>query len=67
MLNTRSLTKGAHAPDDLYSQAVPFEVAMEHIRGHNRIDLNNTGNPDSASLGFADESSMHSKQYRKIF
>ena len=63
----RTLTRGAHVPGDLYPQAVPFEVAMEHIRGHYRIDLNNTGNPDSASLGFADESGVHSKQYRKIF
>jgi hypothetical protein len=63
----RTLTRGAHAPGNLYPQAVPFEVAMEEIRGHYRIDLNNTGNPDSASLGFADESGVHSKQYRKIF
>jgi len=63
----RTLTRGAHAPGNLYPQAVPFEVAMEHIRGHYRIDLNDTGNPDSASLGFADESGVHSKQYRKIF
>jgi len=67
MLNTGILTKGVHAPGDLYPQAVPFEVAMEHIRGHNRIDLNNTGNPDNASHCFADESGVHSKQYRKIF
>ena len=63
----RTLTRGAHAPGNLYPQAVPFEVAMEAIRGHYRIDLNDTGNPDSASLGFADESGIHSKQYRKIF
>jgi hypothetical protein len=63
----RTLTRGAHAPGNLYPQAIPFEVAMEQIRGHYRIDLNNTGNPDSASLGFADESGVHSKQYRKIF
>ena len=60
-------TRGAHTPGNLYPQAVPFEVAMEAIRGHYRIDLNDTGNPDSASLGFADESGVHSKQYRKIF
>ena len=43
-------------PGDLYSQAVPFETTMEAIRGHYRIDLNDTGNSDSASLGFAEES-----------
>ncbi|MEO5864435.1 MAG: hypothetical protein ABIQ79_05315 [Nitrospiraceae bacterium] len=63
----RTLTRGAHAPGELYPQAVPFEVAMEHIRGHYRIDLNDTGNPDSASLGFSDDSGVHSRQYRKIF
>lgn len=63
----RTLTRGAHVPGNLYPQAIPFEVAMEEIRGHYRIDLNNTGNPDSASLGFADESGVHSKRYRKIF
>lgn len=54
-------------PVQSVSPAVPFEIAMEAIRGHYRIDLNDTGNPDSASLGFADESGVHSKQYRKIF
>jgi hypothetical protein len=63
----RILTRGAHAPGNLYPQAVPFEVAMEAIRGHYRIDLNDTGNPDSGSLGFADESGVHSRHYRKIF
>jgi hypothetical protein len=63
----RILTRGAHAPGNLYPQAVPFETAMEAIRGHYRIDLNDTGNPDSASLGFGDESGVHSRQYRKIF
>jgi hypothetical protein len=63
----RILTRGAHAPGDLYPQAIPFETAMEAIRGHYRIDLNDTGNPDRASLGFADESGVHSKHYRKIF
>ena len=58
----RTLTRGAHAPGNLYPQAVPFEAAMEAIRGHYRIDLNDTGNPDSASLGFSDESGVHSRQ-----
>ncbi len=63
----RTLARGAHVPGHLYPQAIPFEVAMEAIRGHYRIDLNNTGSPDSASLGLADESGVHSKQYRRIF
>ncbi|WP_455377249.1 hypothetical protein [Petrachloros mirabilis] len=63
----RTLSRGAHAPGGLYPDAVPFEVAMEEIRGYYRIDLNNTSAPDTASIGFADESGVHSKNYRKIF
>lgn len=63
----RTLTRGAHAPGTLYPGAVPFEVAMEGVRGHYRIDLNDTGSPDKGSLGFADESGVHSKQFRRIF
>jgi hypothetical protein len=63
----RVLARGAHAPGELYPQAIPFETVMEHVRGHYRIDLNDTGEPDKASLGFADESGVHSKQYRRIF
>jgi hypothetical protein len=63
----RTLTRGAHAPGTLYPGAVPFEVAMEAVRGHYRIDLNDTGSPDNGALGFADESGVHSKNYRRIF
>lgn len=61
------LARGAHAPGDLYPQAIPFEVAMEQVRGHYRIDLHDAGHPDKASLGFADESGVHSKNYRPLF
>jgi hypothetical protein len=61
------LARGAHAPGELYPQAIPFEVSMEHVRGHYRIDLNDTANPDKGSLGFADESGVHSKSYRLLF
>jgi len=63
----RTLTRGAHAPGNLYPDAIPFEVAMEAVRGHYRIDLNDTGSPDKGSLGFADESGIHSKHFRRIF
>jgi hypothetical protein len=62
-----TLAQGAHAPGTLYPNAIPFEVAMEHVRGYYRIDLNDTGSPDTGSLGFADESGVHSKHYRRIF
>jgi hypothetical protein len=61
------LSRGAHVPGELYPSAVPFEVAMEHVRGHYRIDLNDTGHPDKGSIGFADESGVHSKHYRALF
>lgn len=63
----RTLARGAHAPGTLYPNAIPFEVAMEQVRGYYRIDLNDTGSPDTGALGFADESGVHSKQYRRVF
>ncbi|MEK9141171.1 MAG: hypothetical protein AAB308_08985, partial [Nitrospirota bacterium] len=45
----RTLARGAHAPGTLYPNAVPFEVAMEQVRGYYRIDLNDTGSPDKGS------------------
>jgi hypothetical protein len=61
------LARGAHAPGEFYPQAVPFETAMEQVRGHYRINLENLGAPDLASLGFADESGVHSRHYRRVF
>jgi hypothetical protein len=63
----RTLARGAHAPGTLLPSAVPFEVAMEEVRGHYRIDLNDTSAPDKGSLGMADESGVHSRQFRRIF
>jgi hypothetical protein len=63
----RTLARGAHAPGTLLPSAIPFEVAMEEVRGHYRIDLNDTGAPDKGSLGMADESGVHSKHFRRIF
>ena len=63
----RTLSRGAHAPGELYPQMIPFEEAMEHVKGHYRIDLNDTGNPDAGSLGLADDSGVHSRHYRRIF
>lgn len=62
-----TLALGAHAPGGLYPSAVPFEEAMERVRGRYQINLNNTDHTDRASLGFADESGVHSKNYRPIF
>jgi len=61
------LALGAHAPGNLYPQAFPFEETMEQVRGHYRIDLNDTAHPDQGSVGFADDSGVHSRHYKKIF
>jgi hypothetical protein len=61
------LARGAHAPGHLYPQAIPFEIVMEEVRGHYRIDLSDPGKPDQASIGFADESGIHSKDFSQIF
>ena len=63
----KTLARGAHAPGTLLPSAIPFEVAMEAVRGHYRIDLNDTGAPDKGSLGLSDESGVHSKHFRVIF
>ncbi|MEK7305689.1 MAG: hypothetical protein AAB034_06010 [Nitrospirota bacterium] len=63
----KTLALGAHAPGTLLPRAIPFEVTMEEVRGHYRIDLNDTGAPDKGSLGYTDESGVHSKRYRSIF
>jgi hypothetical protein len=62
-----TLALGAHAPGGLYPSAVPFEEAMEHVRGRYQINLNNSDHPDRASLGFEDESGVRSKNYKPIF
>ena len=63
----KTLALGAHAPGTLLPRAIPFEATMEEVRGHYRIDLNDTGAPDKGSLGCTDESGVHSKRYRPIF
>ena len=63
----KTLALGAHAPGTLLPRAIPFEVTMEEVRGHYRIDLNDTGAPDKGSLGYTDDSGVHSKRYRSIF
>lgn len=63
----KTLALGAHAPGTLLPRAIPFEVTMEEVRGHYRIDLNDTGAPDKGSLGYTDESGVHSKRYRSLF
>lgn len=63
----KTLALGAHAPGTLLPRTIPFEITMEEVRGHYRIDLNDTGAPDKGSLGYTDDSGVHSKRYRSIF
>ncbi len=65
---TRSLSRGAHAPSTIYGETIPYEVAMEQVRGHYSINLHNRTTPDTGSLGFGEEATgVYSKRYQKIF
>ncbi|GJL56513.1 MAG: hypothetical protein NPIRA02_36450 [Nitrospirales bacterium] len=65
---TEVLSRGAHAPGTLYPSSIPFEVAMEHVRGHYSINLHNRTTPETGTLGFGeDETGVYSKQFQKIF
>jgi len=65
---TEVLSRGAHAPGTLYPSSIPFEVAMEHVRGHYTINLHNRTTPETGSLGFGeDETGVYSKHYQKVF
>lgn len=65
---TRVLSRGAHAPSTIYGETIPYEVAMEQVRGHYSINLHNRTTPDTGSLGFGEEETgVYSKRYQKIF
>ena len=65
---TRVLSRGAHAPSTIYGETIPYEVAMEQVRGHYSINLHNPTTPDTGSLGFGEEETgVYSKRYQKIF
>lgn len=64
----KALGRGAHAPGEFYPSTIPYEVAMEHVRGHYAIDLHNKTRPEHASLGFGEEGTgVYSKRYQPIF
>lgn len=63
----KALGRGAHAPGEFYPSSIPFEVAMEHVRGHYAIDLHNRASPETASLGFGEPTTgVYSKEYRGV-
>lgn len=66
--SAKSLSRGAHAPGEFYPSTIPYEVAMEKVRGHYAIDLHNKTNPEHAAIGFGeDETGVYSKRYQRVF
>ena len=66
--SAKALGRGAHAPGEFYPSSIPYEVAMEHVRGHYAIDLYDKTQPEKASLGFGEEETgVFSKTYQRIF
>ena len=62
------LSVGAHAPGDFYQSTIPFEVAMEQVRGHYTVNLNDKTHSERASLGLAEEATgLYSKRYQPLF
>ncbi|MGB0911478.1 MAG: hypothetical protein ACPGYT_14040 [Nitrospirales bacterium] len=65
---TRVLSRGAHAPSTIYGETIPYEMAMEQVRGHYSVNLHNRTTPETGSLGFGEEETgVYSKRYQKIF
>ena len=66
--SAKALSRGAHAPGEFYPSSIPYEVAMEKVRGHFAVDLYNKTNPEHASLGFGEEATgVYSKRYQRVF
>ena len=66
--SAKSLSRGAHAPGEFYPSSIPYEVAMEKVRGHYAIDLYNKTKPEQASLGFGEDATgVYSRRYQRIF
>lgn len=66
--SAKALGRGAHAPGEFYPSSIPYEVAMEHVRGHYAVDLYNPNQPESASLGFGEDATgVYSKRYQRVF
>lgn len=62
-----ALSRGAHAPGEFYPTSIPFEEAMEHVRGHYAINLHNRTRPETASLGFGEPTTgVYSKHYQPL-
>ncbi len=63
----KALSRGAHAPGEFYPTRIPFEEAMEQVRGHYGINLHNRTTPETASLGFGEPTTgVYSKNYHPL-
>ena len=63
----RALSRGAHTPGEFYPTTIPFEEAMEHVRGHYAINLHNRTAPETASLGFGEATTgVYSKHFQPL-
>ncbi len=66
--SAKALGRGAHAPGEFYPNSIPYEVAMEHVRGHYSIDLYNRNQPEYGSIGYGeDETGVYARRYQRIF
>lgn len=66
--SAKALSRGAHAPGEFYPSSIPYEVAMEKVRGHYAIDLYNKTKPEQASIGFGEDATgVYSKRYQRVF
>ena len=66
--SAKALSRGAHAPGEFYPSSIPYEVAMEKVRGHYAIDLHNKTTSERASLGFGEDATgVYSKRYQRVF
>lgn len=66
--SAKALGRGAHAPGEFYPSSIPYEVAMEHVRGHYSVDLYNRNQPEAGSLGYGEDATgVYSKRYQRLF
>ncbi len=62
------LSVGAHAPGDFYQSTIPYEIAMEQVRGHYAVNLSQKNQPERASLGFGEQATgLYSRRYQPLF
>ena len=53
---------------DFYQSTIPYEIAMEQVRGHYSVNLNRKSQPEHASLGFGEKATgLYSRRYQPLF